>query len=575
MKYFLCFYFLLLSISSHGQTTATLPKEVVKSIEKRIKLGLNPSIVIGIIDKDGTHFFNFGKKSDYGSAADEHTIYEIGSITKTFTAILLAQQAIDGKLKIDDPIKNYLPSQVKVPQRGTKEITFGNLSDHTSGLPREPDNLSFSSNPKANYSVDSMYSFLSRCELKRDVGSAYEYSNLAHGLLGEILSLNRGITYEVLMIQTIATPLGMKETKITFDEEMKKNMAIGYSYGFEVENWHTRYAMSGCGGIRSSTYDMLKFLAANMGLTPTPLQSAMNKTHEVRHNKSEAAGWAYGLSNMRIGLGWEICNGKKGDVILHDGGAPGYLAFAGFVKEIGKGVVVLTNSRQGDISDIGLHLLDPGFKLWPVKPNIALELKKIIDENGVEASKNHFYDFKKSKPDKCESIINELGYSYMKNNINTALALLKMNVEMYPNSFNVYDSYGEALLKNGQQDLAIENYKKSVELNPRNMAGIQALEKMGVKIQVENVEVPEVTLETYVGTYQLNRGFNLVITREGKQLFAQATGQEKFELFPKNTKEFFTDFKAELIFNSKGKNRTVESLTNVQNGKKYNFKKIK
>jgi serine-type D-Ala-D-Ala carboxypeptidase/endopeptidase len=132
MKYFLSFFFLLLSIATHAQSNPTLPKEVVKSIEKRIEYGLNPSIVIGIIDKDGMHFFNFGKKSANGPAADEHTIYEIGSITKTFTAILLAQQDIDGKLKIDDPIKNYLPSQVKVPQRGTKEITFGHLSDHTS-----------------------------------------------------------------------------------------------------------------------------------------------------------------------------------------------------------------------------------------------------------------------------------------------------------------------------------------------------------------------------------------------------------------------------------------------------------
>jgi serine-type D-Ala-D-Ala carboxypeptidase/endopeptidase len=479
MKFFICFFFLLFSIITHGQSNVTLPDDVVKSIEKRIKLGLNPSIVIGIVDKDGMHFFNFGKKSANGSAADEHTIYEVASITKTFTAIILAQQEIDGKLKIDDPIKKYLPSQVKVPQRGSKEITFGHLSDHTSGLPREPDNLPFSRNPKADYTVDSMYSFLSRYELMRDVGTAYEYSNLAQGLLGEILALNRGITYEALMIQTIAEPLEMKETKITFDEEMEKNLAIGHNGYFEVENWHTRYALAGCGGIRSSTSDMLKFLAANMGLTQTPLQPAMNKTHEVRHNK--------GSENTRIGLGWWLYNGKKGDLIWHGGGTTGYRAFAGFVKETGKGVVVLTNSNE-NIDDIGFHLLDSAFWLRPIKPSIALELKKIIDSNGVEAAKNHFYDLKKSKLkeyDFNEVTINELGYSYMEKNINAALAIFKINIEMYPNSFNVYDSYGEALLKNGQQDLAIENYKKSVELNPGNKNGILALEKMGVKIQIK------------------------------------------------------------------------------------------
>jgi serine-type D-Ala-D-Ala carboxypeptidase/endopeptidase len=575
MKYFIYLSFFLFSITTHAQSNATLPKHVVKSIEKRIEYGLNPSIVIGIVDKDGMHYFNFGKKSANGSAADEHTIYEIASITKIFTAILLAQQDIDGKLKIDDPIKNYLPPQVKVPQRGKKEITFGNLSDHTSGLPLNPGNMH---NP-ADYTVDSMYSFLSRYKLKRDVGSAYGYSNLAQGLLGHILALNKGLTYESLMIQTIALPLGMKETKITLDEEMKKNLAIGYYDGIEVGNMDIS-TLEGCGAIRSSTYDMLKFLAANMGLTQTPLQPAMNKTQEVRHNKGEALtfrmalGKALGFSHAKKGLAWNIYNGKKGDMICHGGEAYGYTAFAGFIKETGKGVVVLTNSHE-HISDIGLHLLNPEFKLkHVVKPTKTLELKRNIDEKGVEAAKNHFYDLKKSKPNECEGIINTLGYSYMKWNINTALAIFKMNVEMYPNSSNVYDSYGEALMKNGQQDLAIENYKKSVELNPRNMAGIQALEKMGIKIQVERVEVPEVTLQTYVGTYQLKPGFNLVITREGKQLFSQGTGQARIELFAKTEKDFFNNFN-EHVFNTKGKKGTVESLTVIQNGKKYNLKKIK
>jgi serine-type D-Ala-D-Ala carboxypeptidase/endopeptidase len=557
IKYFIGFLFFLLSVATYGQSNATLPKDVVKSIEKRIELGLNPSIVIGIVDKDGMHYFNFGKKSDYGSAADEHTIYEIGSITKTFTAILLAQQEIDGKLKIDDPIKNYLPSQVKVPQRGKKEITFGNLSDHTSGLPRDAGNFSWSM--PENYTVDSMYSFLSGYKLRRNVGSGFRYSNLAQGLLGHILALNVGITYESMMIKTIASPLGMNETKITLDEEMKKNLAIGHYNGAEAPNLYIP-TLAGAGAIRSSTYDMLKFLAANMGLIQTPLQSAMNKTHEVRRNPYIISG--------RIGLAWAIYKG----VISHDGGTLGFCSFAGFDKRTGKGVVVLTNSRES-VDDIGLHLLNPRrCKLRQIKPSIAFELKKIIDSNGVEASKNHFFDLKKNNPKKSEDIINKLGYSYMEKNINTALAIFKINVEMYPNSSNVYDSYGEALMKNGQLDLAIENYKKSVELNPGNGNGILALEKMGVKIR--RVEISETILQTYIGTYQFNPGYNLVITREGKHLFGQGTSQEKFELFAQTEKRFFTGF-YEFIFNTKGKKGTVESLTIIQNGKKNNLKKIK
>ena len=159
----------------------------------------------------------------------------------------------------------------------------------------------------------------------------------------------------------------------------------------------------------------------------------------------------------------------------------------------------------------------------------------------------------------------------MKGDINTALALFKMNVEMYPYSSNVYDSYGEALLKNGQQDLAIENYKKSVELNPANKGGIQALEKMGVK--VEKVEVSEATLDSYVGIYKMGKR-NIVVTKEGKQLFASTTQEGKYELYPRNAKEFFFNYTKQYIFNINN-HGAVKSITLCINDHMYNGKKIK
>src|SRR5262249_42710754 len=163
-----------------------------------------------------------------------------------------------------------------------------------------------------------------------------------------------------LMIKTIATPLGMIETKITLDDKMKKNLAIGHDNGVEVQNWDIP-TLAGAGAIRSSTRDMLRFLAANMELTKTPLQQAMQKTQEVRHDKAGGG--------MRLGLGWHIANGKDGDVIWHNGGTGGYRTFAGFVKETGKGVVILTNSTAG-ADDIGFHLLNPDSPLREIKPSV-------------------------------------------------------------------------------------------------------------------------------------------------------------------------------------------------------------
>ena len=227
---------LILFVGCQKQSTEDLPAKVVQSIQNRIDNGITPSIVVGVIDNKGPRYYCFGKKSLTDSAVNEHTIYEIGSISKVFTGILLAHQSEAGKVNINDPAQKYLPSTVQVPKRGGKEITLGNLSDHTSGLPRMPDNFNPKdfSNPYADYTVEQMYAFLSGYQLPRDVGAEYEYSNLAQGLLGHILALNAGTSYEDLMISTIAGPLGMNETKIAFDENMKKNLAIGHSGGREV-----------------------------------------------------------------------------------------------------------------------------------------------------------------------------------------------------------------------------------------------------------------------------------------------------------------------------------------------------
>jgi len=155
-----------------------------------------------------------------------------------------------------------------------------------------------------------------------------------------------------------------------------------------------------------------------------------------------------------------------------------------------------------------------------------------------------------------------------------ALALFKFNVEQFPNSSNAYDSYGEALARNNQKDLAIENYKKSLELNPGNTGGIKALEKLGVKYQPADADVPESVLETYVGTYALSPAFNIEVTRIGKQLFTQATNQVKVEIYAKSPTEFYLKVvEASITFNSDG--QKIESLTLHQSGRDIPGKKIK
>lgn len=452
-----------------------LPADVSESIQKRIEYGHSPSYVVGIIDKDGPHYYAFGTKTIGGQPVNEHTIYEIGSISKTFTTILLAQMVIDGKLKLDDAAQNYLPAAVKMPTRDEKQITLGHLSDHTSGLPRMPSNFEPKNpaNPYADYSVENMYAFLNSYTLTRDIGSAFEYSNLAAGLLGHILSLKAGTSYEKLMVSKIASPLGMKATKITFDDKMKQNLAMGHSNGVQVSNWDIP-TLAGAGAIRSSLHDMLRYVATNIGLQKSELDAAMQLTHQVRHDKASGS--------TRVGLGWIISKGAEGDVIWHNGGTGGYRTFAGFVKETGKGVVVLTNSDKG-ADDIGMLLLNSSAKLIEVKKSALAEIKKALEAQGTAAALKVYDELKKDKStyEFDENAIITLGYTYMDNGkIAEALALLKINVDEFPKSFNAYDSYAEALMKDGQKEAAIINYKKSLELNPANTNATDMLAKMDV-----------------------------------------------------------------------------------------------
>jgi CubicO group peptidase (beta-lactamase class C family) len=331
----------------------SLPAEAVEIIEKSIAEGLTPGIAIALIDSSGIHHFNFGKTTSDGTDVNEHTIYEIGSITKAFTGILLAQQVLDEDIQLDQEISTLLPDSLKIPVVGDIEITFGNLTDHTSGLPRMPYNFNPANpnNPFADYSVEQMYEFISNYQPTRPVGSAYEYSNIGQGLLGHLLALNRNTTYEDLMIQAIATPLQMADTRIIFTSRMKENLAPGHSNGEVVENWDLP-TLAGAGAIRSSAADMAKFISANLGYTNTPLTEAMSLSHQIRHNKA---------GNMSVAMAWHVKKDENQDIIWHNGRTGGYCSFVGFNKETGKGIVLLTNSSTyaDDITEIGLYIMDP------------------------------------------------------------------------------------------------------------------------------------------------------------------------------------------------------------------------
>jgi len=344
--------------------------EILSIIRQRVQEKRSAGIVVGVIDPDGRQrIVSYGDAGPGQPPLDANTVFEIGSISKVFTATVLAQMVQEGKIRLDDPAQKYLPSGVRLPTRGDKVITVGSLSEQNSGLPRMPANFHPANpqNPYADYSVQQMYEFLSGYSLARDPGAQFEYSNLGVGLLGHILSRVSGQSYEEMERSRVWAPLGMTHTGIAMTDSMKAHLALGHDeQGNVVSNWDLP-TLAGAGAIRSTMSDMLRFLDANLHPERGPLQQAMAFAHKER----APAG------NMGIGLNWLSLHAGADTIVWHNGGTGGYRSFIGFVPSRKAGVVILTNSTGAGADDIGFHLLNSSLPLAPA-PKPPTERKAIV-----------------------------------------------------------------------------------------------------------------------------------------------------------------------------------------------------
>ena len=323
-------------------------------------------IVVGVIGPAGRRVVAYGQleKGD-PRRLDGDTLFEIGSVSKVFTSLLLSDMARHGEVALTDPVQKYLPPGVTMPKRGGREITLQDLATQTSGLPRLPSNLAPKdpADPYADYTVEQLYQFLSTYALTRDIGSKYEYSNLGGGLLGHVLARRAGTTYEDLLISRIARPLGMDSTVVAVPAAMRSRFAAGHDAQLRTVPYWNLPTLTGAGGIRSTADDLLTFLAANLGYRPSPLAASMSAMLEGRRPT--------GMPGLEIALGWHILTRDGIEIVWHNGGTGGFRSFVGYAPQSRFGVVVLSNAEtESGIDDIGIHVLDPKAPLIePPKPH--------------------------------------------------------------------------------------------------------------------------------------------------------------------------------------------------------------
>jgi CubicO group peptidase (beta-lactamase class C family) len=331
-------------------------REVKPFLDKR----KHASLAVAVVTPKGKRTYGFGTVTLDGKdqTPDEHTLYEIGSVTKLFTGTLLAQVVLEKKVRLDDPVQPWLPADWKLPRRDDRDITFLHLATHTSGLPSVPKYLTLANalngttdDPYARFDAAAVASVLPTLRLDQPIGSKHDYSNLGVGLLGHALArADRADSYEDLLAKRILGPLGMGETSVRLSDRQKTALAPGHKGSGEPAVGWTFPTLQGAGAVRSNARDMLRFLEAAMGKAETPVGPAIAFAQQPWRELTD--------KGEEVGLCWIRSATPRGVLFYHAGATGGYSSFLGFHPTTGVGVVVLCNCDEvKPVNDLGIDLL--------------------------------------------------------------------------------------------------------------------------------------------------------------------------------------------------------------------------
>ena len=319
----------------------------------------NTGLVAVISDKAGSRIVAYGHTGMQDNRPlDGDTVFEIGSITKVLTALILADMAARGELAMTDPLARHLPPSVKVPERA-EPITLLDLATYTSGLPNWPPGFRFTSaNPLADYTAERVYASIAGYQLPYDPGTHYAYANLGFGLLGLALAHRAGMGFEALLKDRICAPLGLKNTSITLTDAMQARLAQGRdAQGKPAPLWDMP-GLAGAGAVRSTAKDLTILLEACIGARETPLRMAFTTLLATRRST--------GVPGTEVGLGWFVTANHGDEIVWKSGLTGGFRTDLAYSTMSRRGTVILSNAFNYDALDIGIGLINPDFRMGDI-----------------------------------------------------------------------------------------------------------------------------------------------------------------------------------------------------------------
>lgn len=417
--------------------------------------------VVGLLEPDGSRrIIAYGSSGEEMRPLDGESVFEIGSVTKAFTGVLLADMVRRGEVKLSEPVARLLPPDVRVPSRSGKEITLLDLATHTSGLPPDPGNLTTNAQGYNEYTVRQMYDFLAGYELPRDPGESFEYSNFV-SLLGHALSLRAGKPYETLLRERVLLPLKLGQTAVTITRDMRRRLTRGHNRFGDPQPYFVPPAFISSGRLMSTANDMLDFAAANLASNKTGIYAALRDARQPHR--------PIGDSGEFMGLGWGVDDSQSSAVGLA-GGTFGFGCYFYVDVKNRRAIVVMTNYASPGAADtkaVALHLLDPA-KHPRTKPSIGRAIAATYRTDGVQAAIKQYRTLRRTARESWdfgESELNSMGYWLLgRGSPEDAISVFRLNVEAYPESPNPHDSLGDAYRAAGQLEKAIESYGKAVAL---------------------------------------------------------------------------------------------------------------
>lgn len=340
---------ILLAVLTSPAGAATLATRLDELSRPLLEQGWLKSACVGVTIDGHQQVFAFGQVRPGGPAPDADTVYEIGSITKTMTAVLTSDAILRGEARLEDTVAALLPG-TQLPSYQGRAITVLDLLTHTSGLPTIPSDFAEGAdpaNPYATYGADRMLVSLAAYTLTRAPGSAYEYSNQGFALLGHTLAQRTGQSWERLLAQRLLGPLGMSDSGLALSPAQAARFAPGHNVDGEPQSPWEFLVYDACGAVRSTVRDMLRFVQAQIEPPEGPLGRAIAATHAPRAPAN--------MAGEQVALGWlvETATGT----VWHNGQTGGYHSYAAFQKDRRRGVVVLASSATDDAERLGLGAL--------------------------------------------------------------------------------------------------------------------------------------------------------------------------------------------------------------------------